>query len=132
MIALDTNILVRFLVKDDERQSRIVFNRFKRAENNNQVLFIPQLVVLELILVLDSVYDCTREEIVNALEQLTMMPIIQFEKLDAIHELIKNSRNSLIDLADLLICNSSRASGCEKVITFDKKASKHQLFDLLK
>ncbi len=132
MIALDTNILVRFLVKDDEGQSRIVFKRFKKAEENNEILFIPLLVVLELVWVLDSVYDCSREEIVNSIEELTMMPIIQFEKLDIIHALIKDGKRTSIDLPDLLICNSSIASGCEKMITFDKEASRYQLFELLK
>ena len=66
------------------------------------------------------------------LEQLTMMPIIQFEKLDVIHDLIKYGKTSSIDLSVLLISNSSIASGCEKVVTFDKKALKYQLFELLK
>lgn len=132
MIALDTNILIRLLVKDDEEQSKIVFKRFKKAERNNEILFIPLLVVLELIWVLDSVYDCRREEIVNAIEKLTMMPIIQFEKLDVIHELIKHGKSTSVELSDLLICNSSMSSGCKRTITFDKNASKYQLFDLLK
>ena len=131
-IALDTNILVRFLVKDDERQSRIVFKRFKKAEENNEILFIPLLMVLELIWVLDSVYDCSREEIINSIEKLTMMPIIEFEKLEIIHTLIKDGKSTSIDLPDLLISNSSIASGCEKMITFDKEASRYQLFELLK
>jgi len=132
MIALDTNILVRLLVKDDDEQSRIVFKRFKKAEKNSEILFVPLLVVLELIWVLDSVYDCNREEIVNAIEKLTMMPIIRFEKLEVIHELIKHGKSTSIELSDLLICNSSIASGCIKTITFDKDASKYQLFELLK
>ncbi|MDR4509340.1 MAG: hypothetical protein MRJ65_14130 [Candidatus Brocadiaceae bacterium] len=56
---------------------------------------------------MDSVYDCGREEIIKALEKLTMMPIIQFEKLEVIHALIKYGKNTTIDLSDLLICNSS-------------------------
>jgi len=87
MIALDTNILVRLLVKDDDEQSRIVFKRFKKAEKNSEILFVPLLVVLELIWVLDSVYDCNREEIVNAIEKLTMMPIIRFEKLQSSYQI---------------------------------------------
>ncbi len=132
MTALDTNILVRLLVKDDEDQSKIVFKRFKKAEKDNETLFIPLLVALELIWVLDSVYDCSREEVVNAIEKLTMMPIIRFEKLEVIHELIKYGRSTTIDLSDLLISNSSIASGCSKTITFDKSASKYQFFELLK
>jgi len=46
MTALDTNILVRLLVKDDEDQSKIVFKRFKKAEKENEILFIPLLVTL--------------------------------------------------------------------------------------
>lgn len=132
MTALDTNILIRLLVKDDEEQSKIVFRRFKKAEKNNEILFIPLLVALELIWVLDSVYDCSREEVVNAIEKLTMMPIIQFEKLEVIHELIKYGKSTTIDLSDLLISNFSIANGCRKTITFDKNASKYQLFELLK
>ncbi len=132
MTALDTNILVRLLVKDDESQSKIVFKRFKKAEKENETLFIPLLVALELIWVLDSVYDCSREEVVNAIEKLTMMPIIRFEKLEVIHELIKCGRSTTIDLSDLLISNSSITNGCIKTITFDKDASKYQLFELLK
>ena len=132
MTALDTNILVRLLVNDDEDQSKIVFKRFKKAEKDNEILFIPLLVALELIWVLDSVYDCSRKEVINAIEKLTMMPIIRFEKLEVIHELIKCGRSTTIDLSDLLISNSSNSSGCRKTITFDKDASKYQLFELLK
>jgi predicted nucleic-acid-binding protein len=38
MKSLDTNVLIRFLVKDDERQSGIVYKIFKQAELNNEVL----------------------------------------------------------------------------------------------
>ncbi len=131
MIALDTNILVRFLVKDDDEQSKIVFKRFKKAEKNNEILFIPLLVVLELIWVLVSVYDCSRDEVVNSIDKLTMMPLIRFEKLEVIHELIKYGKSTSLDLSDLLICSSSIASGCNRTITFDKDATKYQLFELL-
>ena len=42
------------------------------------------------------------------------------------------AQESNIDLSDILIAYSSKFSGCESVITFDKKASKHQLFELIK
>ena len=35
MTAVDTNILVRFLVRDDEAQAQLVRARFKSAETNN-------------------------------------------------------------------------------------------------
>jgi len=63
MKALDTNVLIRFLVKDDVRQSGIVYKFFKHAELNNEVLYVPLLVVLEMIWVLESVYKISRHDI---------------------------------------------------------------------
>ena len=38
MKALDTNVLVRFLVKDDAEQAQQVYSLFKQAENDQQRL----------------------------------------------------------------------------------------------
>ena len=57
MIALDTNVLVRFLVKDDEQQAELVRVLFMEAEQRKEPLLVPLLVVLELIWVLESVYE---------------------------------------------------------------------------
>ena len=45
MKALDTNVLVRFLVKDDEQQAKTVYRLFKQAESKAEAFFIPILVV---------------------------------------------------------------------------------------
>jgi predicted nucleic-acid-binding protein len=63
MKALDTNVLVRFLVRDDEQQAKAVYRKFKQAEAKKEVFFIPVLVVLETVWVLESVYEITRQEI---------------------------------------------------------------------
>ncbi|HDM77459.1 MAG TPA: PIN domain-containing protein, partial [Deltaproteobacteria bacterium] len=60
MKGIDTNILIRFLVGDDELQAKTVYNLFKRAEAEKKELFVPLLVMLELIWVLESVYDIPR------------------------------------------------------------------------
>ena len=41
MKALDTNVLVRFLVRDDEQQAMAVYRKFKEAETNKEDFFIP-------------------------------------------------------------------------------------------
>ena len=40
MKALDTNVLIPFLVRDDERQAEAVYKIFKQAESDNELLFI--------------------------------------------------------------------------------------------
>jgi predicted nucleic-acid-binding protein len=49
MKALDTNVLIRFLVKDEKKQAEIVYRIFKQAESEKEILFVPLLVVLETV-----------------------------------------------------------------------------------
>lgn len=131
MEALDTNILVRFLVKDDSVQATIVYEKFKAAERNKDILFIPLLVVLETIWVLESVYSVKRTEILQSLANLVLMPILQFESQKTIRAFISTAYEANTELSDLLIACSAQTSGCETVLTFDKKAAKNKLFKLL-
>jgi predicted nucleic-acid-binding protein len=132
MKALDTNVLVRFLVRDDEQQAKAVYRKFKQTEANKEVLFIPVLVVLETVWVLESVYEVTRQEILDSIDQLLLMPVLEFEVQSAIRSFISSAQESKTDLSDLLIAHSAKFAGCECVITFDRKASDLGLFELLK
>ena len=132
MKALDTNVLVRFLVKDDEQQAQTVYRKFKQAEAKKEVFFIPVLVVLETVWVLESVYEVTRQEILYAIDQLLAMPILKFEVQSAVRSFVSSAPENKTDLSDLLIAHCARSSGCECVITFDRRASNFALFELLK
>ena len=131
MKALDTNVLVRFLVRDDKKQAEIVYRLFKRAESRNDPFFVPLLVVLETIWVLESVYEISREEIRGSLQKLLLMPILIFEAQSALQRTLASAQTNKIDLADLLIAHSAKFSNCDGVLTFDKKASKFALFEQL-
>jgi len=132
MKGIDTNILIRFLVGDDELQAKKVYNIFKKAESNKNELFVPLLVILELIWVLESVYEITRTEILDSISELLLMPILKFEHQSVLQQFTSSGHGSKYDLSDLLIAHSAKERGCESVITFDKKASKFELFELAK
>lgn len=131
MKALDTNVLIRFLVKDDIRQADIVYRLFKQAEKEKAAFHVPLLVVLETIWVLESVYRASRPDILDAIDALVLMPILDFEAQSAILSLISSARDTKTDLPDLLIGHAAKSSGCEHVLTFDKQAAGHKLFRLL-
>ena len=131
MKALDTNVLVRFLVKDDERQSKIVYNAFKQAETDKNTFFVPLLVVLETLWVLDSVYNIARNNIIDSINEILLMPILKFEAQATIQRFIFLARENKIDLSDVLIACSAKLSGCKCVLTFDKKASRFEPFELI-
>ena len=131
MKALDTNVLVRFLVRDDKRQAETIYRVFKKAESDREVFFVPLLVVLETVWVLESVYEIPRQEMIDSINELILMPILKFETQSAILNFVSSARETKMDLSDLLIAHSAKFSGCECVLTFDKRASNFRLFELL-
>jgi len=129
MKAVDTNVLIRFLTKDDENQARQVRYLFLEVEKRKKTLFVPVAVVLETIWVLESVYDISRQEILDAFTSLLSMPILHFESRQMLRRFGSMAQYSETDLPDLLIAASAEYSGCQSVLTFDKKASRHPLFE---
>jgi predicted nucleic-acid-binding protein len=128
MKALDTNVLIRFLINDDEKQAEIAKQLIQQAESNKQPLFITSLVVLEVIWVLDAVYDVKREDIVTTLGDLILMPALCFENQTMLRHFIMQASVSNFDLSDLLIALAATEAGCETTLTFDKKAAKFSAF----
>lgn len=129
MKATDTNVLIRFLMKDDERQSAAVYRIFKHAEEEREELWVPIVVILETLWVLDSVYDIPRPEIVDTIDTLLQMPVLKFEAQPALQQFINLARDTKLDLSDLLIAVSAKYSGADTTLTFDAKASKLNLFE---
>ena len=131
MKALDTNVLVRFLMNDDEGQARKVYQLFKTAETQQEPLLVPLLVILELFWVLESAYCLSRTEILDVVDDLLLMPILVFDDRPALHSFLAEARQVNADLSDLLIAHSAQAAGAEAVFTFDSKALRSTLFKRL-
>ena len=132
MTALDTNVVVRFLVRDDEKQARQVYNRFARAEEERERFFVPLCVILEIIWVLESAYGLRRANILGALEDLCRMAVLDFGNGDALDRFLTDARrHSSADLSDLLIAHTAKAADCDSCLTFDRKAARLPFFELL-
>jgi len=132
MKALDTNVLIRFLVRDEKRQAEAVYKTFKQAESDNELLFIPLLVLLETVWVLESVYKIKRQDVLDSIDALLLMPIFEFESQSTIMSFVSSARETKTEIADLLIAHSAKSAGCESVLTFDKQASSFGFFELLR
>lgn len=131
MKAIDTKVLVRFLVNDDEAQARTVMSRFRTAEIQRDAFFVPLLVVLETIWVLESAYGISRDEILATLDDLLLMAILEFEHRQTLQAMLSRAATNRADLSDLLIAEVARHAGCESILTFDRKAARNELFELL-
>ncbi|MBK8452554.1 MAG: type II toxin-antitoxin system VapC family toxin [Thiofilum sp.] len=131
MKAVDTNILVRFLVQDDENQAQIATRLLTDAEASKQPLFVSHVVVLEMMWVLNSIYEVPREDILDSLSELLSMVALEFQDAVSVRDFVSSAHNNTYDLADLLISQVARGKGCSTTLTFDKKASKAPHFTKL-
>ena len=132
MKALDTNVVVRFLVNDDAGQSAAVKDLFQKAEKEGTSFFISILVLLEALWVLTTVYRCASENILVSLEQFLLMQVLEFERPDLVRRVIKVGRLGVLDLGDALMGLYVKELGHEVTLTFDKKAAKSEIFEAVK
>ena len=131
MKAIDTNVLVRFLVQDDEAQTRIATQFLINAEEEKQPLFVSNVAVLELMWVLKSLYGVSRDDILLSLGELLSMVALEFQDQLNVRNFITSAQDNSYDLADLLIAQVALGEGCETTLTFDKKAAKSAFFTQL-
>lgn len=130
MKALDTNVVVRFLLNDDPRQGARARRLLMAAEDKGEPLLLTNPVLLELIWVLTAVYDFSRTEVLDALELLAGMPALCFESYDVVVSLITRGRAGTTDVPDLLIGLWAAQRGCESTVTFEKRLPATGLFEL--
>lgn len=124
MLGIDTNILVRFLVQDDEAQFEKARKLIKREVAAGRRVFVNQLVLMETEWVLRSRYSVSKLQIIKAISGLLDATDVQFEDEPAIEEAIFIWKESTADFADCLIGAKNRRLGCRATATFDFKASK--------
>ena len=124
MLGIDTNVLVRFLVRDDQTQFEKARKLLKREVSNGRRVFINQLVLLEAEWVLRSRYGLAKTLMLDTISGLLDAPDIQLEDEPAVEEALFIWRDANADFADCLIGARNRRLGCRATVTFDTKASK--------
>lgn len=124
MLGIDTNVLVRFLVRDDETQFEKASGLIRREVGVENDVFISLLVVQETEWVLRSRYGMQNTEIIEAISGLLDAAEIRFEDEPAIEEALFGWKDSAADFSDCLIGAHNRRLGCSATVTFDTKAVK--------
>ena len=116
MLAVDTNIVVRCLVKDDEAQSARA-----RAIVRGGAILVPLTVVLECEWALRSLYGFSRSAVLAALEAFCGAPGVAVGEAAAVKRAFRLAQQGL-DFADAL--HLAQASQCEAFVTFDKRLAR--------
>ena len=124
MIGLDTNVLVRFLVRDDESQYERARRLIRREAQAGEPACISLIVLLETEWVLRSRYELSKVEILSAFSDLLSAADLSFEDEAAIEEALFVWQDSGAQFADCLIGARYRDLGCRATATFGQGALK--------
>ena len=123
MIGIDTNVLVRYIMQDDPRQSALA-TRLVESLTAGAPGFVSMVAVVELAWVLSSAYELDRGQVVRAFEGLLRTKEIEVEQAEIVWKALRVFQGASADFADCLIERSAAAAGCEATKTFDRAAAK--------
>jgi len=130
--AIDTNILIRFLVNDDPDQLKRVTRLFMKTKARNEKLLVSSAIILELIWVLEANYKAKKHKVIVALDKIINLDFLFFPNRHSIEKLIDfSTQYPSLDLSDLFIALLAEEYGATSIISFDKKAQKFEFFEEL-
>ena len=132
MIALDTNILVRYLVQDDPVQGKAASRLIQQHCTSEIPGFIALITLCELTWVLRSAYRFSKEMTIKALEGVLSTAELEVERSDYARSALHEYQNGPADFADYLLGVIAHHAGVRQVMTFDKNASKSEYFSLVR
>lgn len=127
MIGIDTNILLRYLTKDDLQQLRRVRELFETGEQ----LFVCDAVLVEAVWVLQRSYRLPKTDVVRAIETIVENEVFAFDDPPVVIAALADYRDGKGDFADYLIGRRNATAGCEHTVTFDKALAPHPAFVVL-
>jgi predicted nucleic-acid-binding protein len=128
MTALDTNVLVRFLVRDDRAQARKARALIDQLDMDEERSYVSDIVLCELVWVLGRGYGFDRSRIAETLKRLATAKLLRFDSVDGVLRALLAYENGKADFADYLIREHAKAAGCTVVATFDAKLLKEDMF----
>lgn len=123
MPALDTNVLVRHLVRDDPAQSAAAGRLIQACVDAGEPLFVPTTVVLELEWVLRSAYALDKDAVLRVLSALFSAVELRFDAEQALEVALQLYREGRADFADCVHIALADRAGQRPLWTFDRRAA---------
>ena len=123
MIAVDTNVLVRFLVRDSvtPEQSDAAVAELRRAQEAGDRVFVPIVSLLETVWVLSSRMKAPKADILDMLNALLAETFIVVDRHGAVLRAVARWRTGSAGFADYLALSLATDEGATELLTFDRK-----------
>lgn len=123
MIALDTNVLVRLLTRDDAKQAERVRLLFEEHIEEDEAFFVADVVLAELAWTLERTYKRTRTDIGQTMRSLADNVTLSFESREILREALLLFETGTVGFPDCMIVAKAHSAGCTSLVTFDKRMS---------
>lgn len=123
MIAVDTNVLVRYLVRDDDKQANAARMLLEQLSPERPG-FVCREVAVEMVWVLERAYGFTRAQISDVLLELIATDSIVLEAADDMARTAYSYRNGGAGFADLMILSAAEREGASPLYTFDRQLAR--------
>jgi len=118
---IDTSVILRLLVKDDDIKRKAVERLLKEAINKGEALYVLPVALMETVFVLEKVYKIDRKKIREMLEAILNTPVLRFEMGDIFRKAIKVYEEKNIKFADAVMGYWGLEKGFSTVYTYDEK-----------
>lgn len=124
MVGLDTNVLVRYITQDDPAQAARVTKLIEGELSEANPGFVGVVVLAETGWVLQRLYRVTRPELRQVVADLLAIRQLVVENRSAVMRAHAASAVANVEFTDALIAECARAAGCQKIVSFDRGATR--------
>lgn len=131
MIGIDTNVIVRLIVGDDERQARAAERYLQEHASPDSPCYVSNIALIETVWVLETAYGYGRTQVADALVMILEVDRFEFDSPVDVAEAVRDFRKGRAEFVDCLIGRMNLFAGCSHTVTFDRKAAKLTGFKLL-
>lgn len=131
MIGLDTNVILRYLLQDDPKQTRQANQIIDRRLTEGNPGFISLVTVLEIVWVLRSLLKQNSSQIAAHIEHLLAADSLEVQNEQQVFEAVFALKRGTGEFEDALIGALGAWAGCSSTLTFDRKASRLPNFKVI-
>jgi predicted nucleic-acid-binding protein len=131
VIGLDTNVLLRLLLRDHPAQAAAAEKAFASTASPDDPAVINAVALSEAVWALRKVYALPKDKVIAILQGLLAQADISVVPDEPVRRAVAAWARGSAEFSDYLIAEVNLAIGCEFTFTFDRAASRADGFTLL-
>ena len=127
---LDTNLFIRYLHDGTPEEKEKFRNLIKKAKKKGTTFYIPFIVVVEMVYVLERVYGLPKARVREMVESILTLPA-EVENLDTVLTALALYEEKNLKFGDALVLATAKVKGIAPIYTFDKDFKRFEEAEVL-